>query len=328
MTDLGFEPDPDRARHLDRRMHRELANSLRYVRACLADRPDLRPERIDATTATIDADGRVEPGVFAAYYRLVEALSEGDRPAADRALERLGATRPAPAGRRHAPLADPAGCERSRTYASLLLDGTSEGLGLTPLPAERAAAFAPRFERGMALMREAIPELAGEVDAIVHEVVAVGSDPAAAFQIDGGSHYQLWGALFLNADFHPTDAAMLEVIAHESAHSLLFGFCTEEPLVTNDDDQRYPSPLRTDLRPMDGIYHATFVSARMHWAMSRLLAADVLDEAARTQAAAARDVDRAHFEAGWSVVAQHGRMTPLGRELMAGARRHMDAADA
>jgi HEXXH motif-containing protein len=328
MTDLGFEPDAQRARWLDRRMHEELAGSLRYVRACLADRPELRPERIDATTAVIDGEGRVEPGVFAAYYRLVEALSQGDRPAAERALERLGAAVAIPPGRRHAPLADPTGCARSRTYVNLLRDGAEEGLGLTPLPTGRAVDFEPRFERGVALMREAIPELAGEVEAIVHEVVAVGSDPAAQLQVDGGSHYQLWGALFLNADFHPTDAAMLEVIAHESAHSLLFGFCTEEPLVTNDDDERYPSPLRTDLRPMDGIYHATFVSARMHWAMARLLAADVLDGAAREHAVAARDADRRHFEAGWSVVARHGRLTPLGRELMAGARRHMDAAAA
>ena len=328
MTDLGFEPDPGRARRLDRSMHLELAGSLRYVRECLADRPELRPERIDAATAVIDADGRVEPGVFAAYYRLVEALAEGDRPGAERALERLGAARPVPARRRHAPLEDPARCERSRDYVRLLQDETSQGLGLTPLPAGRAAAFEPRFERGMALMREAIPELAGEVDAIVREVVAVGSDPSAEFQVDGGSHYQLWGALFLNADFHPTDAAMLEVIAHESAHSLLFGLCTEEPLVTNDDDERYPSPLRDDLRPMDGIYHAAFVSARMHWAMARLLAAGVLDDAGRAQAAAARDADRACFEAGWSVVARHARLTPLGRELMAGARRYMDAAAA
>ena len=142
-------------------------------------------------------------------------------------------------------------------------------------------------------------------------------------QIDGGSHYQLWGALFLNAGFHSTDEAMAEVIAHESAHSLLFGLCTHETLVLNDDDEGYPSPLREDLRPMDGIYHATFVSARMHWAMNRLLEAGLVQPQRRDEIVKARDADRINFESGLSVVRKSGQLTPLGREVMAGAQRYM-----
>jgi hypothetical protein len=327
---LGFGPDPDRARLLDRRMHTELAASLRYLRERLAAAREpaagLDPARLDAPIAAIDAGHRLDPRAFAAYYDLAGALMDGDAPAARLALAELGAAQAQAPRRTHAPLRAPDACERSARYVRMFAGEGPDDIVLRPLPPERADAFAGRFERGVALMRAAFPELAGEVDGLVHEVVAIASDPGRAEQFDGGSHYRLWGALFLNADFHPTDAAMVEVIAHESAHSLLFGLCTEEALVGNDDDERYASPLRSDLRPMDGIYHATFVSARMHLATSRLLSSGLLDDAARAQAVAARDADRRNFEAGHSVVARHGVLTPLGREVMAGAAGYMAAS--
>jgi len=327
---LGFAPDPDRARALDRRMHAELAASLAYLQDRLAAGgsavPGLDAARLDAPLVRIRDGSRLAPMTFIAYYDLAAALMEGDEPAARSALDRLAQAQPAPPGRVHRPLRPPESCARSARYAELFGGESPDDITLRPLPAERADAFADRFERGMTLMRAVYPELAGEVEAIVHEVVAIGSDPGKAMQMDGASHYRLWGALFLNADFHPTDAAMVEVIAHESAHSLLFGLCTEEPLVDNDDEPVFTSPLRTDRRPMDGIYHATFVSARMHLAMTRLLASGLLDDAARVAAVAALEADRVNFEAGDSVIRQHGVLTPLGREVMEGARRYMAAA--
>src|SRR5699024_10201526 len=102
------------------------------------------------------------------------------------------------------------------------------------------------FQAGWVLLQQVAPELAGEVQAIVHEVVVVTGDPGSDVQFDGGSHYQLWGGLFLNCDFSRSPHEMLEVIAHECTHSLLFGFCCDEALVNNADDELYDSPLRQD----------------------------------------------------------------------------------
>jgi hypothetical protein len=74
---------------------------------------------------------------------------------------------------------------------------------------------------------------------------------------------------------------------------------------------------------MDGIYHATFVSARMHWAMSRLGESGLLDDATRDAALAAAAADARNFELGYAVVAEHGRLTATGRALMNGAREYM-----
>ena len=69
-----------------------------------------------------------------------------------------------------------------------------------------------------------------------------------------------------------------QALAHESGHNLLFGFCASESLVENADEELFASPLRADPRPMDGVFHATYVVARMHQTLTRLLEANVLDD--------------------------------------------------
>ena len=322
---LGFAPDAARARAVDRRMYSELAASLRHVIDACAENAPFDRSVMTHLVESLENGRRCPPEAFACYYDLVSALMDGDEDGARRISGELTMHLGAAAERVLAPLRPLESCARSARYYRMMV-GDASSIGMSPVDTPVAASFADRFERGMALMHRALPELAGEVDAIVHEVVPIASDPSRATQIDGGSHFQLWGALFLNADFHQTDVAMLEVIAHETAHSLLFGLCTEEMLVENADEELYPSPLRPDLRPMDGIYHATFVSARMHWAMSSLLESGAAGESCSAGIAAARDADRRNFEAGESVVGRHGQLTRLGRELMDGARSYMAGA--
>ena len=309
-------------------MHRELAGSVRHLSEQSSGIVPHDRAAIEAFAAGIDAGARHSPLVFADYYDCLEALLADEHEAAEAAFARLAAARPVAPGLVLEPLRDPQACERSRRLVDLLLDEPGLDAGLQPATAEDAAAFASRFATGLDLLERACPELAGEFRAIVREVVPFASDRSRNMQLDGGSHYKLWGALFLNADFHPTPQAIVEVLAHESAHSLLFGFCTHRPLVRNDDAGRYASPLRPDARPMDGIYHATFVSARMHLAMSRLLDAGLLDGDAAAQVRAARDADLTNFSAGHDTVRAHGLLTPLGRRLMDGARDYMALARA
>jgi HEXXH motif-containing protein len=267
----------------------------------------------------------VSPAVFARYYELVEAIASDRLEDARLLFDQLACAKPMPKGLQVITLGEPETGGESERYSRLMNSDKSIDLGFLPPAPEVDAAFRERLCRGFALLDTALPELAGEIRAIVHQIVLVGSDPAAKFQFDGGSHYQLWGALFLNANFHPEEIAVAEVLAHESAHSLLFGFCTHEPLVRNDDEELFSSPLRVDKRPMDGIYHATFVSARMHWAMSQLMQSAALDEQQRERARAAAEADARNFNAGYEVVAEHAILTTLGRSLMASAKAYMDS---
>ena len=56
-------------------------------------------------------------------------------------------------------------------------------------------------------------------------------------------------------------------------------------LVANEAEELYPSPLRNDPRPMDGVVHATYVIARMHYTMERLLESGLLTDEEEREAA-------------------------------------------
>jgi HEXXH motif-containing protein len=116
---------------------------------------------------------------------------------------------------------------------------------------------------------------------------------------------------------------MVQTLAHESGHNLLFGLCADGPLHENDEKQRYSSPLRVDPRPMDGIIHATYVTARMHQSVQRLLDKGTLDDAQAEEARAANVTNAKHFAMGLGTLDQHAKLTPLGRTVMANARAYM-----
>ncbi|RYE56838.1 MAG: HEXXH motif domain-containing protein, partial [Hyphomicrobiales bacterium] len=285
----------------------------------------LDPLAINPVVALMDAGANFPSDTFADYYDFVEAIDDETYDDARAAYNRLCAAKPGVVDLSVVSLGDPALCERALRYKRMMNADPSLELGFVEPPNDLAAAFQERLERGWKLLDAGLPELSAEIRGTIREVVIAGSDPTKKYQFDGGSHYRLWGALFLNCQYHPDDIAICEVLAHESAHSLLFGFCTHEPLVLNDEEDLYASPLRVDPRPMDGIYHATFVSARMHWAMTKLASSGVLDAQQQEQARAAAAADAVNFDAGYGVVAEHGVLTPIGKALMDGAHGYMQS---
>jgi HEXXH motif-containing protein len=184
-----------------------------------------------------------------------------------------------------------------------------------------------RLAAGFDLLDSGFPEMAAEVRFLLREiVVAAGPEDPKALTFDGASSYLLWGAILLNARGQQTALDVAQALAHESGHNVLFGLCASGPLVDNEDDELFSSPLRADERPMDGVFHATYVIARMHQTLSRLLGAGVLDpaqvDAAKTDLAA----HRRNFDSGDQVVREGARLTDVGRDAIAAAREYMATA--
>lgn len=318
-----FAPDGARARAMDDRAHALLADSLEHIAERAGDL--LGTHGLAARANDLKAGHRFGPATFGLYYQLATALMDGHVDEARRVNEALIATRSVPGTLSVLSLADLPPPQAS-LYQQLMDTDPQTRFALLPPTEPMAADFAQRLQRTLALMHCALPELAQEFVGLIREVCMVVGDRTARYQFDGGSSYMLWGGLFLNIESHETDLQLIEVLAHESAHSLLFGYALDEALVLNDDDELFPSPLRVDKRPMDGIYHATFVSARMHWAMSRLLQSASLSEQERVQVATALQLDARNFAAGDEVVQRHGVLSPTGHAVMTAARQYMRSA--
>jgi HEXXH motif-containing protein len=177
------------------------------------------------------------------------------------------------------------------------------------------------------LMAAGDPEQAAEIRALLREIVmAAGSEDPKALTFDGASSFMLWGGIIINANRRDGELAMAQMLTHESTHNLLFGLSADGPLVENSDEELYSSPLRKDTRPMDGIYHATFVTARMHRVVQRLLESGVLSVSLREKACQELADNRRLFDQGIKVVREHGKLTPLGEAVIQGAEDYMASA--
>ncbi len=97
----------------------------------------------------------------------------------------------------------------------------------------------------------------------VRIIVASASSEDGQLGFEGVTSFMAWGATFMNGDMHMSERKTAHFLVHEVTHALLFGLSSDDPLVLNSPDESYPAPLRTDPRPMDGIYHATIVCARL-----------------------------------------------------------------
>lgn len=307
-------------------MHLGLAHSVRHLVERCQGSVAFDAPALQRLIAEIEAGCRFPPATFGIYYDLVTRLLADEFTAAAELFKELQWQRPIAVPLRLMALGDGAMEEKTERYLRFMDPGSDVPLGFLPPASDDTRAFNACFQDALSAMTQASPDLVSEMRAILSEIIVVAGAPCAPYQFDGGSSYRLWGALFLNVKRGTTRVALIEALAHEAAHSLLFGLTVEETLVCNRDDELYASPLRDDPRPMDGIYHAAFVSARMHWAMSRLIASGLLTDEERALATKARDEDRANFEMSNETVAAHARLTDTGQIILTATRAYMSAA--
>lgn len=307
-------------------MRAALAESLEHIWAVTAGHINLAAADVTGGLSEIRAH-RVSPGVFGRYYDLVFAVQDrrfDDAGALFREIVDVAAKQP-----RLAVLpfsADALGADQER-YARLLSLETE-----VPLAAPQAdewRGFEESVTAALALIEEADAVLAAELRAVIVQIVgAISAAQNGGRRFGGASSFMLWGAVVLNVRQHSNRLEMLAGLVHEAAHQLLFGLSIDEPLVENPIDERYGSPLRSDPRPMDGIFHATFVCARMHYAYARLMdaAKNSLSQAERDFIAERLRDHRRKFLDGRETLQRFGRLTNNGDRILSAAADYMQSA--
>jgi hypothetical protein len=312
-----FDPDPKRAEAVSARMQARLAESLRYILDQCAGRVQFPDAEM---TAFLDrlATGPVSPLVFGAYCDLVLALDSNAHDQAQAIFSEIAATPNIAAGPRIIDLTDATldgAADRYRRFADT---DVKMPISIRPPKPEDAAYDRALIGEALAVLDAGNRSLADEIQILLREIV-LASGP-----FEGVSSFMLWGATILSVRTHKTVIDMVQALAHESGHNLLFGLCAYGPMHENDDAARFSSPLRTDPRPMDGIIHATYVSARMHQAVQRLADAGVLNALQMDEARANNASIAKGFAHGMEEIENHARLTPLGRTIMDGAKRYMN----
>jgi HEXXH motif-containing protein len=253
-----------------------------------------------ALPPALDGDLRTSFLDFGAYFDLsltpphLEAVPEQAQAAArDWLASRAGKAAPMesePALFRITNLAGP-------DYAPAQLDCMRRWLDIEP---DNYMAMSPatdaEFGRSVRLigvamdhLKAADAELWAETMTIIRDLFLSRPDGTNRINYGGASSFALWGALTINSETHVEWMQFYRQIVHEAAHNLLFGIARDEPLVNDDPKDRRASPIRADVRPMDGIFHAAYVSAREALAIDRLLC--LHEKAGRMDAGDARILD-------------------------------------
>lgn len=322
----AFAPSAERVLFLDQRMRLRLHDSLRYIAGEARGQLELDDNAFKAFLSRL-ARQPASPLVFSFYSDVVLALEEDELEQAARLLREMMQLPPHPGPPNISALADPAQDATGRRYARFIDTDPSVPFQIFQPSAEAAAGCRAQIRAAFELMDAGDPELAAEIRALLREIVlAAGTEDPKAMTFDGASAFMLWGAIIINANRRDGALGMVQMLAHESSHNLLFGWSADESLVQNPPEALYPSPLRVDPRPMDGIYHATFVTARMYRAVRRLLDSGVLPVALREKARQELAQNAALFAKGMATVERHGELTPLGEAVIHGARDYMAAA--
>ena len=315
---MYFPCPPALPASIDQSVREALADSLGHLYSAAPGPFESANIDISEALREIRAHG-VEPGLFGRYYELVFALQEGRMETAAALCQNIGALASRRPTLEVTPFTEAALGEDVARYGRIL-----EIAGLTPdllarPSAEQAAEFRRTALAALELLDATDPLLALELRALVKQIVDVGPPPRLGGAKFGGvTSFMLWGAVFLNVDRHRTPLDMMEGLVHETSHHLLFGLAERDALTSNPLAICPSSPLRGGPRPVDGVLHATFVCARLHYLHRRLL--DVRPNAldrADFDSAEARVVEfRQRFLAGQTVLFAHAEFTAAGEAVL------------
>lgn len=113
-----------------------------------------------------------------------------------------------------------------------------------------------------AIVAEALPVLADEIEVVVQQVVPVGWDPQRHLS---ASYQEAIGTVYMS--LHPQPLTLAEALIHEFSHNKLHLLIEQGALLENAFAPLYASPVRPDPRPLHGVLlavHAFLPVARMY----------------------------------------------------------------
>lgn len=283
--------------------------------------------------AVLRSSGTVRPTIYGRYFRAVrEILALGDAPddvafaAVAARLERLLAGPfEAPQGISIRPLShsfftDWEEAEFREDFVSESLDNAQ----IVTVGVERARRFAEEARFMVDMIAEHAPNTYSEFEQVVAEIVpAEGRESEKGLSFGGCSSLERWGTILINFSDTTSAVSLCEALIHEGAHNVLFGSSPVEFHTRNAPDELHKSPLRLDPRPLDGIYHATFVLARMCYGMREFAGSTTLDQAMCDEARARADEAQKLFWDGYAVLDEHAEYTDEGRAIMTAAHDYI-----
>ena len=129
--------------------------------------------------------------------------------------------------------------------------------------------FKKNISKALASIKKAAPHLLTTFKSFTHTIVPVDEKGIVSYSMQS-----LPGYSCVNM-FDRDSIDLMDDLLHENGHHYLNTYLNHLDLINEDDDKVYYSPWRRALRPIRGIYHATFT---FFWAMELFANLDAASE--------------------------------------------------
>ncbi len=312
------------------RLNADFAASFAHIFAACSEVFEIAEDKAAGLVARIRSGSRETPFLFSLHFRLLAAIEADRLDEAEALVSRILALGPAEPGILFTSLGPdefPWDADMVAGYFSDEPDALFRYVAPDPalLPDRRA-----QLSETLQLLHRTVPGLAEELEELVTTIIlargVLKADETAAIEpFQGASALRAFGAVMFDATPDPSLVECAAYLVHEEAHNVLFALAPMDGVVFNPDAERHASPLRDDARPLEGIHHATFVLARIVYAMQAMIESDLLDDADRTLAADIAATNRPLFFDGLETLRAHAKMTEPGEDALGAAEAYMAA---
>ena len=211
---------------------------------------------------------------------------------------------------------------------AVLSSAFADDIGLTtalvPAPDNEINRATVHINTALSALKSNAPVWCQELLLLGNQIYFASSKNTGAGQFSGAAVFDAFGAVLLNPALINDPSSALMALVHESSHQQMFMFHLNDPILLNDATAAYASPLRKEPRPMEGIFHALWVSARMVVAAEAVINVENpppwSDQLVQKQSNA-----RTAFLDCAKTVAKHAELTELGQTLYSDAQEAIDA---
>ncbi len=311
---LAISKQPDR---LDKKIRIRLIESLEYIFDQCGDRLKISAENRSQLKKRINRN-RIHPGIFARYYDLVFSINAKNFNQAQKLIDEIISLSNRNVNFDIFPYSREVLSEDYERFPRLAFSAYSENNPMAPLNKQLFELQKANLIEAKQIISEYDLGINKEINELVSQIIVCkdnsNSDSVRVFA--GASSLMIWGAIIVNVNQYKSLYQLVEFLVHESTHCVLFGLSINNPLVLNAVDELYTSPLRSDPRPMDGIYHATIVCARIALFMRKWEASAIHSNLQSQWMSIQIQENIKAFKNGSKTINQHGKLSEEGIEII------------
>ncbi len=322
-----FAPSAQTGLELRRNFNNGFASSLEYLVSVCEPHVEFDKGQVARLISRIRSGSRETPFLYALHFRLVEAIQRQSLPDIQLYLDQLLNLDQAADQLLVAGLAsDDLPWDADTTTAYFEADDDA-GFRYAPPDRDKTALVQTKLSAALEMINRFAPGLAAEMRELVTTIIIAHgtalNDTCPPQVFETSTALRAFGGVLLNADYSGSVLDAVTSLIHEEAHTVLFAVSPNDGVVENPDNERYSSPLREGLRPLEGIFHQAFVVARMIYGMNLLRSST---GASQTECDFACGFVRSNipcFEDAATTIRRHARLTDAGEMVFQAAENHM-----